>query len=473
MANKKLVFNPATAELELIAEVPADLFDLGVTDGTNGQVLSTDGAGALTFVDQNGAVDSVNGETGVVVLDKTDIGLTNVDNTSDSDKPVSSDQQAALNLKADASDVSNVDNTSDANKPVSTAQQTALNLKANISQLPERLSDLFGVYDQEIATGDYTTDAESQYLVFKNCTELKVGLAPVFKGQVIFLGSSSVGESVPIVNSDDSPIGTWEANAESFGVLVCEETDTSTYEWRIVDLKSSQFTTDVFTGDGSETDFTLTVSPRSKHNVFVTVGNILQDPTNYSVSGTTLTFTTAPLNGLSIVARSGGATDIGVPSDDTVGPDKITNAAKNEITPIGTVSAFAGASAPDKYLICNGTAISRTTYSDLYAVLGDVYGNGDGSTTFNLPDLRGEFLRGLDGGRGVDASRTLGSAQSDLLKSHTHQVQNVFSGGGTGDEENYVSNVTARRSTIDTLSEGGAETRPRNIAMNYIIKAEY
>lgn len=80
-----------------------------------------------------GAVDSVNGQTGVVVLTKSDLSLGNVDNTSDANKPVSSATQTALNLKADASAISNIDNTSDLNKPISMATQTALNLKANLA----------------------------------------------------------------------------------------------------------------------------------------------------------------------------------------------------------------------------------------------------------------------------------------------------------------------------------------------------
>jgi len=378
MANKKLVFNPATAELELIAEVPADLFDLGVTDGTNGQVLSTDGAGALTFVDQNGAVDSVNGETGVVVLDKTDIGLTNVDNTSDTSKAASGPIKDALDLKANTSSLADIALSGD---------YKDLSLSARFHN----------------ATNTITMTADKYFMDHGAALTEAIEILPegsVKQGQTVYFRVNAVNSSTTL--------------------------KTTTGFTRIFD----------------------------------------KDKIAFFLDGKPVYAFTELLSTWRQIEGSG-------PSDDTVGPDKITNAAKNEITPIGTVSAFAGASAPDKYLMCDGSTISRTTYSDLYAVLGDVYGNGDGSTTFEIPDLRGEFLRGLDGGRGVDASRTLGSAQSDLLKSHTHQVQNVFSGGGTGDEENYVSNVTARRSTIDTLSSGGAETRPRNIAMNYIIKAEY
>ncbi|MGR3484072.1 MAG: phage tail protein, partial [Paracoccaceae bacterium] len=78
---------------------------------------------------------------------------------------------------------------------------------------------------------------------------------------------------------------------------------------------------------------------------------------------------------------------------------------------VGQVAHFAQAAPPDGWLVCDGAAVSRAAYAALYAAIGTTYGAGDGSTTFDLPDLRGEFLRGLDGGRGVDPGRTLGSAQ--------------------------------------------------------------
>ena len=64
--------------------------------------------------------------------------------------------------------------------------------------------------------------------------------------------------------------------------------------------------------------------------------------------------------------------------------------------PVGTIQAYGGASSaiPQGWLYCNGAAVSRTTYAELFAVIGTSFGTGDGSTTFNIPDLRGEFLRG-------------------------------------------------------------------------------
>ena len=80
---------------------------------------------------------------------------------------------------------------------------------------------------------------------------------------------------------------------------------------------------------------------------------------------------------------------------------------KTSIT--GEVKAFAGTSAPEGYLICQGQAISRTTYAELFAVLGTSYGTGDGTTTFNLPDYRGTFLRGR-----VDIATVTGSGSVSL-----------------------------------------------------------
>ena len=73
------------------------------------------------------------------------------------------------------------------------------------------------------------------------------------------------------------------------------------------------------------------------------------------------------------------------------------------LNPIGTVIAFAGNSAPDGYLICNGAELSRTTYAKLFEVIGIRYGEGDGSTTFNLPNLTNKFIMG---------STTVGTSKS-------------------------------------------------------------
>lgn len=97
----------------------------------------------------------------------------------------------------------------------------------------------------------------------------------------------------------------------------------------------------------------------------------------------------------------------------------------------GDVFYTAASAAPAFSLKANGAAVSRTAYAALFAAIGTVYGAGDGFTTFNLPDLRGEFIRGFDDGRGVDGGRTMGSAQSGAIQSHGHTGSSAESGNHT------------------------------------------
>lgn len=99
----------------------------------------------------------------------------------------------------------------------------------------------------------------------------------------------------------------------------------------------------------------------------------------------------------------------------------------------GKISHYAMAAIPQGWLKCDGSAVSRATYAALYAAVGTTYGAGDGATTFNLPDLRGEFIRGLDDGRGVDAGRALGSAQAQDMQPHAHGVNDPGHAHGVTD----------------------------------------
>jgi microcystin-dependent protein len=165
--------------------------------------------------------------------------------------------------------------------------------------------------------------------------------------------------------------------------------------------------------------------------------------------------------------------------------------AGSDMTPAGTVIYTARSTAPTGYLKANGAAVSRSTYATLFAAIGTVYGAGDGSTTFNLPELRGEFVRGLDDGRGIDESRTLGSAQAQSYQSHTHtatvsnaeHTHNLPSLGGStfgGTAVSVTTTSTVNRVqayagmavstvaadvSVSNASSGAAETRPRNVAL--------
>jgi microcystin-dependent protein len=160
------------------------------------------------------------------------------------------------------------------------------------------------------------------------------------------------------------------------------------------------------------------------------------------------------------------------------------------LMPPGTVQFFAASSAPTGWLKANGALISRTTYANLFAAIGTAFGVGDGSTTFALPDLRGEFPRGWDDSRGIDSGRGFGSAQADAFASHSHGVTDpghahslnyqvptniIDTDRGTLSSQFSIDNpvvpvTTASATGISIQNSGGTETRPRNIALLAIIK---
>ncbi|MDR1350902.1 MAG: phage tail protein [Zoogloeaceae bacterium] len=150
-------------------------------------------------------------------------------------------------------------------------------------------------------------------------------------------------------------------------------------------------------------------------------------------------------------------------------------AALGRAVPPGTVIYTAMPTAPDGYLEANGALLSRAAYADLFAAIGETFGAGDGETTFAIPDLRGEFLRGWDGGRGVDAGRVFGSSQAAGVQSHAHTFTALASEGASADSyslritSNGSGNTVWLQKSRNTTA-AGSETRPRNIALLACIK---
>lgn len=116
-------------------------------------------------------------------------------------------------------------------------------------------------------------------------------------------------------------------------------------------------------------------------------------------------------------------------------------------SPIGTIKSFSGTSAPQNFLLCYGQAISRTTYAALFAIIGTTYGVGDGSTTFNLPDLRGRTLAGKD---------NMGGSAAGRLTSGGSGVDGVTL-GATGGAETHTLTTSqlATHSHANTLNDPG------------------
>jgi microcystin-dependent protein len=178
--------------------------------------------------------------------------------------------------------------------------------------------------------------------------------------------------------------------------------------------------------------------------------------------------------------------------------------------PPGSIIAFGGATAPPGWLLCDGSTVSRAQYPQLFAAIGATYGAGNGSSTFQLPDLRGRFLRGFDAGTGRDKStRDAGQAEgwttglpragigtSTVDVNHTHAYMDAYfaerpqtfsactspspSNIGSGDTDYDNNRCEEQRTTgwsnqglshAHAVTGGDAETRPENVGANFIIRA--
>lgn len=166
--------------------------------------------------------------------------------------------------------------------------------------------------------------------------------------------------------------------------------------------------------------------------------------------------------------------------------------------PSGTIEAYGGAAAPDGFLLCDGTSLLRASYPALFAAIGTAFGAADG-THFNVPDLRGRFLRGVDGGAardpdaagrvvmatGGNTANNVGSVQGGQFAAHGHDIYGGNSGGAVTTPGNASSSSLSGSSGAGGLAyitnapvggnayiktQGGNETRPINAYVTYIIK---
>lgn len=175
--------------------------------------------------------------------------------------------------------------------------------------------------------------------------------------------------------------------------------------------------------------------------------------------------------------------------------------AQENTTPAGTIIQYAGTTAPTGYVSCEGQALSRAYFSTLFAAIGTTWGNGNGSTTFNIPDLRGMFLRGTGtnttGSSAGAVGPSVGGYAADTYLNHTHTATDsghthaaagggaagafVSAGGSTGTAFNYGSGsgvfyYNANTGTgnanvsVNTSTTGGTETKPKNYGILYCIK---
>lgn len=165
----------------------------------------------------------------------------------------------------------------------------------------------------------------------------------------------------------------------------------------------------------------------------------------------------------------------------TIEQAKLAAAVAQGLCPPGIILPYTGVVAPAGWFVCDGSAVSRTIYADLFAVMSTSHGTGDGTTTFNLPDLRGRFIRGRDNGAARDPDATtrtasgtggatgdnVGSLQEDDFDSHTHDI--VIGNLGYLQSPAFAWAFSSPFS-LNITGATGAETRPKNVAETYIIK---
>ena len=235
----------------------------------------------------------------------------------------------------------------------------------------------------------------------------------------------------------------------------------------------------------------------------------------YSAGGSFSSYQIAKAGATVMLMPAGGGWYVWEQLPNTSGsitPDMLSSSLSGSFVQVGSLLLWPkGSNYPAGYLAAEGQAVSRTTYATLFALVGTIYGPGDGSTTFNLPDYRGYFLRGHDNGAGRDpdaSTRTdsgggtvgdnVGTVQADDFKSHAHATTvstvlnlvaktlgsfvNMTTGGfgyGTGptawglslDPPTVFTTATATN-TVTNLSMGGAETRPLNRSVKVLIFAD-
>ena len=305
----------------------------------------------------------------------------------------------------------------------------------------------------------------TSFITIGSLNETNLGLAtiasPTFTGNVgVPAGTVS---SLPIRRSDDTNTGIYFSAAD---------------------------TLDIATGGTRRAHFDsngITIRDRKALRLRDTSNSnfvAIQAPSNVS-SDVTLT----------LPSSDGNANDV-LQSD---GSGNLSFTALPQAVPTGSVHMMATTTAPSGYLKCNGAAVSRTTYADLFAIIGTTHGEGDGSSTFNVPDLRGEFVRGWDDSRGVDSGRSFGSSQSSANLQHNHTATATSTVTDPGHNHVYIDqqahnegyrpwkagdNDCGQRNkntsnaftgisvstSVSVANDGGSEARPRNIAMMYVIK---
>lgn len=325
-----------------------------------------------------------------------------------------------------------------------------------------------------------------------------------YSGKIIETGDPDSYCEISFQVKDGDIVGAGATSSIAFGYVSKNDLENNTQSSFTSHTSASdphpQYTTDTEAGTIAASAITAHTSETNPHKQYA-----LTSHTHSNASQSTAGFMSADdktkLDGISAgaTAYTHPAEDgsLHVPATGTTNSGKVLMAGETagslmwvtiDITPPGQIGWFARNTPPTGWLEANGQAIDRSNFKNLFDAIGTTFGAGNGVTTFNIPDLRGEFVRGWDNGRGVDENRGFGTSQDSENKSHTHEIDDPghthsfkINAESNGNNSNYWFggaeypvptnfNVGSATTGISVKSTGGSEARPRNVAMLVCIK---
>ena len=234
-------------------------------------------------------------------------------------------------------------------------------------------------------------------------------------------------------------------------------------------------------GDNTNTVTPPTIRGAARTGTNAAGGNLTIDAINGTGTGGSgnIIFRTAPASGTPGTAANTMATVMEIKKDGNV---DIGGRTVNDFMPVASILSYAGSAAPTGWLLCFGQAVSRATYAALFAIVGTTYGVGDGSTTFNLPDLRGRAVAGKDNMGGTSANRLTGlsgGVDGDVLgasgglethtlvisqiPAHDHRLYGGTSGDSSGSGALYATGTDSVGGHISATGVGYRSVLPSGV----------
>ena len=380
-----------------------------------GDWLIYDADGMVEKSDNSDDVVSVNGKTGIVVINKADVGLSNVDNTSDLDKPISTLTQTALNLKADNLDltthISNTDNPHNVNKDdigLSNVANVDTTTTANITDSTDKrfVTDANLVVignTSNINTGDETNET----------IKTKLGTDLSNKVDKVDGKGLSANDFTAVLKAKLDGIA---ENANNYTLPIAS---TDTLGGVKVDGTTVTIANGVISAPGA--DGQDGADGMSAYEVAVLNGYV----------GTQSEWLLSLKGEQGIQGEKGDKGDKG---DTGIG------------VPIGTILTYSATTPPVGFLVCNGSEVSKTTYADLFNIIGNTYGTATDPNKFKLPDLRDKFVQGANGNLGTSKAAGLPN-----ITGETRHISEgcVWSRQSSGAFDGYVADTSKEINNVE------------------------